>query len=173
MGSDIEVEVREALFVSHHMVPIVEEEHEDIVARAAFRRGMNGLFDKGGEQGAILHIGIHTGWIWLTVQLRNRQPDQVDFSWDSVVEIGLHPLHDVRVSSVMGEVPDTYPVLVPGGDRPRRLRAHARGRDANIDGVDSEAREEYLIQVWPEGTPRDTVIHKAEDARGAQLRNMA
>lgn len=165
-------EVREVVHVCYHQFFLTDpdflSEYESTDLLRTLRT--NGLIDKAGEHAAVLHTGIHTGVIEVVVQLWVRQPNDVDLAWDDIAEITLSPPDDIWLQVLMDDVPAAYPVLIPGGGGPHRVRAHARGRDTDIDGVADEPFEQYLVQIWPEQAPRADVIHKATDEYGRELR---
>jgi len=53
-----------------------------------------------------------------------------------------------------------------------RVRAHARGRDHKVDGVDLEPVEEYFLIAWP-APPGPAVIHKQSDRFGCRQEDVS
>jgi hypothetical protein len=146
--------------------------------------GSNGLVDPA-ESGAVILTGIAMGDVHLRVEVRDEAPSAVDSeAWDEVVEVSVDaqpaPLSArevalrvppragrLRVAALM-DATDAFPVLNPNGG-PIRLRVRARGRDANIDGVDTEPREKYFLVAWPAPVAPE-VSYKWTDRYGAGLR---
>lgn len=155
---------------------VYTEEHQFYVVDdgeiPSFPNGSNGLADPGaGESGGvIIHVGIASGDVWVSVEARGAAPPSVDLAgWEEVVEVSVRALGRLDVAAMAADVDDPFPVLNPEGAGDHRLRVHARGRDHNIDGVDFEPVEEYLLVMWP-GPPAPEVAHKQTDAYGAQSR---
>ena len=97
-------------------------------------------------------------------------PPTIDLDgWDEVVDVSLTaPVGQLRPAALMAGS-DPFPVLTVAGPGEYRVRVHANGRDTNIDGVDTEPRERYLVLAWPEpaGPQR---IHLHTDAYGDSVR---
>jgi hypothetical protein len=165
--------------VTYHQF-LVNLDHE-IPCRGA---GSNGLVDPA-PSGAVIHTGIAVGVVHLRVEVRDEAPGRVESDgWDEVAEVGVgaEAARLTEKEVVLGVAPrpgrlrvvalmdatDPFPVLNPAGG-PIRLRVHARGRDANIDGVDTEPREEYFLLAWPAPAAPE-VIYKQTDQYGAGLR---
>lgn len=147
----------------------------------------NGLLDAA-VTGACIHTGIAMGQVSVSVEVYGPgTPPEVDRDpWEEIVEISLPPPVEedvsddalarfrtprpleLRVAALMDDAPD-LPVLNAAGPGWYRVRVSARGRDHNIDGVDFEPVEEYLIQAWP-GAAAPETVHKQTDAYGAGLR---
>lgn len=157
------------LHVSHHLFYLVDRGGtlSDVIPPMS-----NGLADPGTD-GVAVHTGIHTGLVTVAVDVRDAPPEGVDFDWDEIVEVSLYaPVGQVRVSTVMSAVPDTFPLLTSRGAGAYRVRVHASGRDTDIDGVALEPFESYLIQVW-QGEPAVETIYKQGERCGAGLRQSA
>lgn len=92
------------------------------------------------------------------------QPDP-----DPLTRFGTTPVgQTMRIAALMADIGHPFPALTsaPGASR---VRAHARGRDHNVDGVDYEPVEEYLEITWP-APPGPGVVHKGTDWFGADMR---
>ncbi|MBF4998279.1 hypothetical protein IRT45_14070 [Nocardia sp. BSTN01] len=74
--------------------------------------------------------------------------------WETVEETVIDAPEDLRVLSVDGRVADGY-ALIPAGRY--RVRAHARGRDIDFDGIATEPTEQYLLQITPTTRPTDSI----------------
>lgn len=128
----------------------------------------NGLVSASG--GAIeVTTGIHTGNVQVAVELHSQCPD-VAADWEEIAEISYHSRsREVLVTHFMDDHAD-LPSLGSQGPGPYRLRVHARGRDRAVDQTPvDEVLESYLIQSWP-AAHQDTLLVKATDAYGAQVR---
>ncbi|MCC3655796.1 hypothetical protein LIX60_30920 [Streptomyces sp. S07_1.15] len=135
-------------------------------------RPTNGLiFSRPGL--ATVLTGVSSGPVSGRVEVyRSPVPLAETEDWDEVVDHTVESVSgDMKVSSVLGDVPD-LPVLTPSGAGVYRVRVHARGRDLKPDGVTFEPVEDYLIQVWPQPRLPDTV-HRQTDRRGAIARASA
>lgn len=161
-------EVRDLVHISHHVLLLSEDGwHPGDGLPVA----TNGLVGSAGRC-TVIYTGIHSGVVELTVQVRSAPPQGVDLDWDEVVEIVLRAAGEVRVASLMADVPATFPALTSGRARSYRLRVHARGRDTDIDGTAFAPCEHYLVQVWPAG-PAPEVVYKQTDRYGGQRRLFA
>lgn len=162
-------EAADVLDVSYHLFFLVERGHHP----AAIPRTTNGLVDSA-DRCIVIHTGVHSGMVGATVQVRDSPPTRVDLDdWDEVVEVSLQTrAPDVRIFTLMTDVPTTYPSLTPEGAGDYRVRVYARGRDTDIDGTAFEPFEQYFIQIWP-GSPGPETVFKRTDQYGAQLRRFA
>lgn len=180
---------RDIVHVMDHQFGIVLDERAwpTVTAQAT-----NGLVDPVGG-GALIHTGIAAGVVAIAVEARARPPSTVETdSWDEVVEISLvvddasssqredDPLERFRpllpspvmkVGALMAEYPD-LPALNPAGAGPYRVCVHARSRDHNIDGVDHQPNEHYLVLAWP-GPKGPETVHKQTDRYGFSVRSAA
>lgn len=75
----------------------------------------------------------------------------------------------MKIGALMANYPD-LPALNPAGAGPYRVCVHARNRDHNIDGVDHQPNEQYLVRTWPGPTGPETV-HKQTDEYGFSVRS--
>ena len=160
--------------VSHHQFGVTHSDDYPMPVRSR----ANDLVEPA-DGGLVVKTGIHTGRVHLSVEVRTVAPDDVDDSWEEITEVSVNtpeprllspkevgllrgrppePLA-LRIVALMSDLEDPFPELNPPGGGPCRLRVHARGRDANYDGVDFEPREEYLLVVWPAEIAAD-MIHK-------------
>lgn len=136
----------------------------------------NGLITAAPEGGAIVHTGIATGDVAVSVELRDEAaPPGVPSwrEWEEIAEITVQaPTGQLRVWALMADAPG-LPLLTTHGAGPYRVRVHARGRDIAYDlALIDEIVEDYLIQVWP-APPAPELIHKQTDKCGAGLRRSA
>jgi hypothetical protein len=126
---------------------------------------------------AVVSTGIHTGFVSVTVQIRNEAapvptPAEQE-EWEEIVEVTLAAFDAGEVSvGSMSDGPD-LPELTPGGPGRYRLRIHARGRDTNVDGVATEPLEDYLIMIWPTRLDDPEIIYRQTDSYGASCRASA
>lgn len=177
--------------VTEHQFGIVTDEMR--WPTPTFPRESNGLVDPVGG-GALIHTGIAEGVAAVAVEARALPPSSVDVdSWEEIVEISLvagdvrstrkpeeealsrfqpdSAIHPMRIGALMAD-PPSLPALNPSGPGTYRIRVHARGRDHNIDGVDFEPTEEYLVMTWP-NPPFAETVHKQTDRYGSGLRRSA
>ncbi|MGA5207833.1 hypothetical protein [Streptomyces variegatus] len=122
------------------------------------------------DGGAIeVATGIHTGDVHVTVEPYAQAPEPAP-GWEEIAEISCHSSSgELLVTSFMDD-PADLPSLASQGPGPYRLRVHARGRDRAVDQTTvAEVVESYLIQSWP-AAHQDTLLVKATDAYGAQVR---
>jgi hypothetical protein len=122
------------------------------------------------DGGAIeVATGIHTGDVHVTVEAYAQAPEPAP-GWEEIAEISCHSSSgELLVTSFMDD-PADLPSLASQGPGPYRLRVHARGRDRAVDQTTvAEVVESYLIQSWP-AAHQDTLLVKATDAYGAQVR---
>ena len=163
--------MRGVVNVSHHLVLLVEDGYHP---GAALPPAVTGLVD-GGRDCVVVHTGIHTGAVTVTVETLDAPPPAVDRNWEEVAEVTLHASRGrVRIGTVLGTgVPDALSdVLTPGGPGDYRVRVHARGRDTDIDGTALTPFEDYAIQLWP-APPAPETVYKATDRYGTELRRAA
>lgn len=127
---------RADVHVSHHTF-LVAEPGADTPWDAP-----NGL-TAGGQGGAIIRTGIHTGVVDVTVRLADSEPPVAADGWDEVEETQFISLTgEVRVSQ-------RIPCLTPQGPGRYGMRVYARGRDIDPTAVPSVPFEFYLVVVWP------------------------
>jgi hypothetical protein len=153
------------LHVTYHQFWLIDTEHQ----RQTLVRATNGLVGAG-RGAALIHTGIHTGVVALSVEARDSAPGSVELDgWDEVAEVSLTaPVGRVRAAALEATL-DSLPDLTVAGPGDYRVRVHARGRDTSIDGVASEPVEDYLVVVWPQ-TRADERIYKQTDGYGAGMR---
>lgn len=158
-----------SIFLSHHL-PLLGCE----VIREAFKPDdlvtSNGLFRQV-DMTLAISTGIHTGYVWLTVEIREEAPTFPDpAQWDEVIDADLRwSCRAIQVRTVEdGAVTDFSSMNLREAEN-YRVRVHAFGRDTAIDGVAYEPIERYLIQLWP-GPVAGEVLHKVSDGCGEQLR---
>jgi hypothetical protein len=124
--------------------------------------------------GALIHTGINRGQVNVRVDIRSDPPDSIDQGpWDDIVEASIHSAQgQLRIQSLEPGTPSGHvdlPLLSPNGPGDYRLRAHTRGRDTQLDGVQEDPSEEYLLVIWPADT-QATIIIRATDRCGYGLR---
>lgn len=105
--------------------------------------------------------GIAAGPISVAIEVRDEMPSrQIASEWEDVAEISLehfgHPAEVVGPYEPSGYAP---PLFGTCDERSYRLRVHAKGRDADEDGVlETVGAESYFLQVWPARMARPAVI---------------
>ncbi|OHV35648.1 MULTISPECIES: pentapeptide repeat-containing protein [Pseudofrankia] len=132
----------------------------------------NSLVGAGGGHLAVV-CGTHTGWIRITVDVRDDEPPAAFDGWPMVVDISHHSnagrtwLGDLD----SGGPPELWN-LTPGGPGWYRVRVRARGRDAaraaGTACFDADPPlEEHAVSIWP-APPAPEVVHRGDDeiARG-------
>jgi hypothetical protein len=152
--------------VAYHQFKISDEEGP-IAPDLAYEH--NGLVEV--EDGVVLvHTGIHTGDVDVTVAMYETAPASSTENWDEILEFSAHPASgDLMVRGLMADLDEELPVLSFNGPGDYRLRVHARGRDTAVDLVPDEVTEWYLIQAWPAPAAPVTVLRQS-DNYGASLR---
>lgn len=153
------------MYVTYHQFALIDSGQ----STGSWIRVENGLIGVG-TGAALIDTGIHTGFVTLAVQARHAPPETVELDgWDEVVEVGLTaPVGQLRPGSLeMGC--DPFPALTLAGPGDYRVRVHAQGRDGNVDGVDAEPRERYLVVVWP-AAPEPELVHRRTDVYGGSVR---
>lgn len=105
---------------------------------------------------ALITTGIHTGKVTVTVQPADTDPGQDTADWDEISEVTFKSTTGEAYLDTTNGPADQDDNLAHAGRGKYGLRVHARGRDLNPDGVqeDDEPGEEYLIQIWPQGSKR-------------------
>ncbi|TMR98314.1 hypothetical protein [Nonomuraea basaltis] len=100
---------------------------------------------------AVILTGIHTGVVDVTVELAaTAPPATAPGGWDEVEDVELISFTgEMRLSGLMGDLPEALPVLTPLGPGRYGMRVHARGRDLDPTAVPSVPFEFYLVTVWP------------------------
>lgn len=96
---------KDVVFVSYQVFLLSDDEFAFLTTPSP----TNGLVDRVDHRSAVVHTGIHTGVVELAVELRDQRPGSIDLSWDEVAETSLAPDSDVRIRSLMDDVPPTYP----------------------------------------------------------------
>jgi hypothetical protein len=64
--------------------------------------------------------------------------------WEDAVEVSV----EAPELTLMGHM-DEDPVTLPPREGPTRVRVLARGRGRDMDGLDPDGHEQYLLQLWP------------------------
>lgn len=132
-----------------------EGDFTDIPAKRA-EHALDRAYDGDGllgtaEDVACVLTGINSGAVLLSALLVDKDPGHDPGVWDDIATTELvSPRGDFRDSALMGERGDIN--LAHAGPGTYGLRLHARGRDADPDGVQDEDEpitERYLLQVWP------------------------
>ena len=97
-----------------------------------------------------MHTGIAYGPVRVGIEVLESAPHAEAFpEWEVIEEADLEVTTELVVMTLTGELAEglrVTPQLLPAR---YRLRAHARGRDANWDMDVSEPSEDYWLQVWP------------------------
>ncbi|MET9118830.1 hypothetical protein ABZX38_32130 [Streptomyces longwoodensis] len=129
----------------------------------------NGLVEV--EDGvALVHTGIHTGDVDVTVAMYETAPASSTENWQEILEFSAHSVSgELMVRGLMADPDEELPVLSFNGPGDYRLRVHARGRDTAVDLVPEELTEWYLIQAWP-APPTPVTVLRQSDNYGASLR---
>ncbi|NKY87521.1 hypothetical protein [Nocardia veterana] len=96
--------------------------------------------------------GIAYGTATLTVDT-NGTTTALD-EWETVEETVIESPEDLQVLSVDGVVAEGYAPIRAGR---YRVRAHARGRDLDFDGVATEPTEQYLLLITPTTRPTGSI----------------
>ncbi len=129
-----------------------------------------------------INTGIAAGPVGVDVHVLASAPTDLDAGdWEDIVEASIEvPSGDLGFAALGMDVDDEFPVLSPAGPGTYRIRVHARGRDANYDGVvmteeyeneDDQMMppdpiiERYLFQVWP-APVKDIIVLRLESERG-------
>jgi hypothetical protein len=116
---------------------------------------------------AMIHTGIATGKVYVTVEVRDTAPTVEVDDWDEVAAVAIPDLAGPVQVGGIGE--DGYlmvPLSHPGD---YRMLVQVRGRDLNYDGVAFEPEELYALTLWPAPLEPETVF-KATDECGASWR---
>ena len=96
----------------------------------------------------MVNPGIAVGYVHVEVEALQEEPARSWAPWDDVSEASVDGTIDAGPVWII-DATDSYGAVVSEESGPVRVRVHGRGRAANFDGVDSEPREEYLLQCWP------------------------
>lgn len=128
----------------------------------------NGLCGTATPRIIFLHTGLHTGDVWLSVEVLNAQPNDTA-DWEDVVEAPFYvdeiaANEGVHLQDWYGECVCCIP-LVSG---PYRVRYCARSMDEgrNVDTlVDEEPVDFYKLSFWPaELAPDEIIKQRSSDA---------
>jgi hypothetical protein len=121
--------------------------------------------------GAMICAGIHTGYVTVRAATTDSPSAYGDTTtWEDIAEASVHAIRgSLRIRGLYDDPPEQLPLLSTHGPGWYRIRAHARGRDINRDGLDDASREEYLILCWP-ASPATPHIIRATDTAGLGLR---
>jgi hypothetical protein len=134
------------VFASHHCFWLMER---NAPMPAPLSRSENGLISS--QPGsAQIWTGVHTGNVFVTVEVRSSPPDEPQSAeWPDVAEVDLYSTHGaVQVSSLMAHLERELPVLTQDGAGRYRVRVCGRGRDQGEFSIPASP-EEYLILTWP------------------------
>ena len=130
---------------------------------ASFSGQTNGLIGAGQQGMLVLHTGLHTGFVELTVDVADHEP-QPDEAWEECVEASFLPIAaDVRLIEWGGETVCDLPLQ----SRHYRVRYAARGMDAGhaadtvLDG--EEPVDAYRLWFWPSPPAVDRVIRQTSE----------
>jgi hypothetical protein len=124
--------------------------------------------------GAMIYTGIDRGPVHVTAEVLTAVPGEINPGpWDDIAEASLNaPYGELYVHQLEhrpGEVAVPLPLLTPHGPGNYRLRAHTQGRDRNLNQVQTEPSEHYLLTIWP-ADPLPPLIIRAPDRCGYGLR---
>ncbi|MFJ6661626.1 hypothetical protein ACIQNG_35545 [Streptomyces sp. NPDC091377] len=120
--------------------------------------------------GALVGVGIHTGTVRVSAEAcPGPPPAPGGGTWEEIVEVTVHVPHGLlRVDSLHTGVVDELPLLRVQGPGSYRMRVHTRGRENAYDKVTKVPVEDYLLQTWPDPTPRSiTIIQGSERIKGS------
>jgi hypothetical protein len=145
-------------FASDHVVWVVDAGLTPVTPGD----GGNGLMVVTQPGAALLFTGINTGYVNVTVDARTEPPEGVDVAdWDEVCEVSMEaPGGRLAVLGPMAPNEGELGWLSAVGPGCYRVRVHARGRGALVDGVAYEPIEDYLFLSWPH-PPAPERTHKA------------
>lgn len=110
--------------------------------------------------------GVAYGPVALTVEVLDRQPDDLDASsaWEVIEEATIKISKPIRVITLEGALAPDFPKL-PVARGLNTFRVSARGRDAHWDRTVDEPVEWYLVQVWKATQPAAMRrLHKTDAA---------
>lgn len=157
------------VYASYHQFFIGEEEEADL--GPAVEDSHNGLVAVLPAPGrAVVHAGIHTGDVHVTVTVHRAAPAPDPGPWEEIAEVSLRsPDGDLRVRGFFADLPEDLPALSGGGPGDYRVRVHARGRDTAPDDAPEEITEWYLVQAWP-AEPAPPLLLASCDRCGSALR---
>ena len=121
----------------------------------------NGLCGTATPRIIFLHTGLHTGEVWLSVEISDNQPTDTD-NWEDVVEVPFYidetaANEGVHLQDWDGECVCGIP-LSPGSYRVRYCaRNMDRGRDIDTI-VDEDPVDCYRLSFWPAELAPDEII---------------
>ncbi|WP_157856017.1 hypothetical protein [Streptomyces aureocirculatus] len=91
--------------------------------------------------------------------------------WEEIIEVTVQaPAGRLRAHSLEDSQFSELPVLSTQGGGPYRVRVHTRGRGNAPSQTEDDPVEDYLLQVWPAGADRGTVILRSSERIEMALR---
>jgi hypothetical protein len=126
-----------------------------------------GLVNVGTGQAAII-TGLHTGPVWMTVEVTDREPPARLDAYEDAVEVPF-VIADPELYVLNGKPVDALPLRAAGAGE-YRLRVHARGMDAARDADASrEPIDQYLLQLWPAPAAPPAILKVTSGTAEAEL----
>ncbi|MER7013194.1 hypothetical protein ABT324_17375 [Saccharopolyspora sp. NPDC000359] len=130
--------------------------------QASFAEQHNGLLGAAFPGVLYLITGLHSGYVGLTVELREHAPP-VDDTWEEVVEAAYRPAGEVALVSWGGD--SCWPLDLTGTDCRVRYNALRMDEANEVDTrLDDEPQvDRYLLQFWPAPPAPDRVLKQTSD----------
>ncbi|GAA3471384.1 Lsr2 family DNA-binding protein [Nonomuraea roseola] len=152
------MEATTKVFVTYHQMLVAEPGAEP---PGSVRNGLTASV----PGAAMIHTGVHTGFVEVTVRLAAEALDHVD-GWEEEAEADLvTSTGEIYLMGVAEGASST--TLTPQGPGHYRMRVHARGRA-------SGSGESYLIVVWPIELGADAVArYRPEPLPRSEIREWA
>lgn len=160
---------------SYHLFGVFDG---DVDVETGDRGIENGLVQVTAPGCCLIHTGIYSGQVHVTVDALAEAPDTVVLTdesgpWDEIIEVSVSaPSGELRVGDLEYLGSEEFPVLSPSGPGSYRVRVHARGRDDRPDESVYQSEERYLILIWPAPAAGEWII-RATDQTGADMRGYA
>ncbi|WP_157167315.1 hypothetical protein [Streptomyces typhae] len=123
--------------------------------------------------GALIATGVAFGPVRVQTLTSLEPPPAADSQdeWEEIIEVTVQaPTGRLRAHSLEDSRYPRLPALSTQGSGPYRVRVHARGRAGAPSQADGDPVEDYLLQVWPAGTDRDTIILRGSERIERALR---
>jgi hypothetical protein len=148
------------VYVTHHFYGVTDR-GELPFETGNWRNGLVSVM----SVGARIHTGLDTGNVNVMTVIRYEAPEEIDeASWDEIVEVSVHSEYgELRVDSPHSGAVFSLPVLSTNGPGSYRLRVHARGRDANLNGITETSTEDHLLIIWPSAPAPEVVVRLTDD----------
>jgi len=146
-----------------YILPDTEEGRDTFDAEVSFRGQMNGLCGATIPDKLYLTTGLHTGDVYLSVDVLNNPPS-LDQSWEEIIEVPfVMNSEEVTLFDWYGQCVCEIP-LSPGT---YRVRYCARGMEQGheIDTIleDEEPVDFYNLAFWPAELTPDTVLKQTSE----------